>query len=60
MELKIVVILIIVSAVVFGVLGFVLGQIHRKNVAEAAIGSANQEATRIVNQAVSQAEQKKK
>lgn len=60
MELKIAIISIIAAAVVFGVIGFVLGQIHRKKVAEAAIGSANQEATRIVNQAMSLAEQKKK
>ena len=34
----------VVSAIVFGVLGFVLGGIHRKKVGEAAIGSATQEA----------------
>lgn len=54
------VILIAVAAVVAGVLGFVLGQIHRKKVAEAAIGSATEEATRIVNDAIAQAESKKK
>ena len=50
----------VVSAVVFGVLGFVIGGIHRKKVAEAEIGSANEEALRIVNQAVQTAESKKK
>ena len=46
------VVIAVVSAVVFGALGFVLGGIHRKKVAEAEIGSANEEALRIVNQAV--------
>lgn len=54
------IILIAVAAVVAGVLGFVLGQIHRKKVAEAAIGSATEEATRIVNDAIAQAESKKR
>jgi len=54
------IILIIAAAVVFGAVGFIIGGIHRKKVAEAAIGSATQEATRIVNQAVTQSEQKKK
>lgn len=54
------IILIAVAAVVAGVLGFVLGQIHRKKVAEAAIGSATEAATRIVNDAIAQAESKKK
>ncbi|MGN0569201.1 MAG: ribonuclease Y [Candidatus Fimenecus sp.] len=54
------VVIAVVSAVVFGALGFVLGGIHRKRVAEAEIGSANEEALRIVNQAVQTAENKKK
>ena len=54
------VVIAVVSAVVFGALGFVLGGIHRKKVAEAEIGSANEEALRIVNQAVQTAENKKK
>ena len=52
--------LIVAAAVVFGVVGFILGGIHRKKVAEAAIGSATEEANRIVSQAVSEAESKKK
>ena len=59
MEL-ITIILAVVSAVVFGVGGFVVGGLHRKKVAEAEIGSANEEALRIVNQAVQTAESKKK
>ena len=54
------VVIAIVSAVVFGVLGFVIGGVYRKKVAEAKIGSANEEALRIVNQAVQTAEGKKK
>lgn len=50
----------VAAAVVFGVLGFVLGGLHRKKVAEAAIGSATEEAARIVNQAVQTAENKRK
>ena len=54
------IILAVVSAVVFGAGGFVIGGLHRKKVAEAEIGSANEEALRIVNQAVQTAESKKK
>ena len=50
----------VVSAVVFGILGFVLGGLHRKRVGEAAIGSATEEAARIVNNAVQTAENKRK
>lgn len=51
---------VVASAIVFGALGFVLGGLYRKKVAEAKIGSANEEALRIVNQAVQTAESKKK
>ena len=54
------IILAVVSAVVFGVVGFTVGNLYRKKVAEAKIGSANEEALRIVNQAVQTAESKKK
>lgn len=54
------IIIAVVSAVVFGVIGFVVGNLYRKKVAEAKIGSANEEALRIVNQAVQTAESKKK
>lgn len=50
----------VAAAVVFGIIGFILGGLHRKRVAEAAIGSATEEATRIVNQAVQNAENKKR
>ena len=54
------IILAVVSAVVFGVIGFAIGNLYRKKVSEAKIGSANEEALRIVNQAVQTAESKKK
>ena len=50
----------IATLVVGGVVGFVAGGAHRKKVAEAAIGSATQEAARIVNNAMTEAEQRKK
>ncbi len=53
-------IIVIISAIATGVAGFVLGGINRKRVAETAIGSATKEAKRIVNEAISQAETKKK
>ena len=61
-DLKIwIAILIAVAALVIGlVLGFVLGGLHRKKVAEAAIGSAEQEANKIISDAISTAEAKKK
>ena len=54
------VILIVAAAVVFGVAGYIIGGLHRKKVAEATIGSANKEAARIVNEALTEAETKKK
>lgn len=60
MSTTIFIIAVVASAVVFGVLGFVIGGLYRKKVAEAKIGSANEEALRIVNQAVQTAESKKK
>lgn len=52
--------LIVAAAVIFGAVGFIVGTIHRRKVAEAAIGSATDEANRIVSEAVNQAESKKK
>lgn len=42
------------------VVGFFLGESHRKKVAEAKIGSAEEEARRLVNDAVKTAQQKRK
>lgn len=54
------IVIIVACVVVAAVAGVVIGILYRKKVAETAIGSAQQEATRIVNDAVSQAESKKK
>lgn len=45
---------------VLAVIGFVLGSIHRRKSAEKAIGSAEDEAKRILNDAMRVAETKKK
>lgn len=50
----------VVCAVVFGVLGFIFGSEHRRKTSEKEIGSATQEATRIINNALSEAEATKK
>ncbi|MCQ2470438.1 MAG: ribonuclease Y [Clostridia bacterium] len=52
--------IILACVVVALIAGVAVGIIYRKKVAEAAIGSAKQEATRIVNEAVSKAESVKK
>lgn len=52
--------LIVAAVIIGGAVGFVLGGLHRKKVAEAAIGSASDEAARILNAAMTEAEQKKK
>ena len=60
LPIYIAVILIAVAAVVCGGVGFVLGGVHRKKVAEAEIGSATEEANRILSDAMAEAESKKK
>lgn len=50
----------IVCALVFGILGFVLGGEHRRRTAEKEIGSATQEATKIINNALTESESIKK
>ncbi|MDD6702712.1 MAG: ribonuclease Y [Clostridiaceae bacterium] len=52
--------MIIACVVAAAAAGILVGIVYRKKVAEATIGSAQQEATRIVNDAVSKAESKKK
>ncbi len=54
------VIIAVVTLAVGGAVGFVIGGAHRKKVSEQAIGSAEKEATRIVNEAAKLAEEKKK
>ena len=55
-----VVVVVLVVAAVAGALGFYFGGESRKRTAEAKIGSAEEEAKRIVNDAIKAAEQKRK
>ena len=50
----------VVAAVVCGVVCFFAGSAHRRKTAEAKLGSAEEEAKRIVNDAIKAAEQKRK
>ena len=50
----------VVAAVIAGIIAFKLGVSYRKKVAEAEIGSAEDEARKIINDAVKTAETKKK
>ena len=54
------IVIALVCAVISGVLAFFAGVAHRKKEAELAIGSAEQEAKRIVSDAIKTAEAKKK
>ena len=56
----VVVVLVLVVAAVVGALCFYLGGENRKRTAEAKLGSAEEEAKRIVNDAIKAAEQKRK
>ncbi len=49
-----------VVALLFGVSGFVFGSLHRRKSAEATIGSAEEEARRILSDAMKNAESRKK
>jgi len=53
-------VIIVACVVAAAAAGVAIGIVYRKKVAEATIGSAQQEAARIVNDAVSKAESKKK
>ena len=54
------VLVVVVVAVAFGAAGFYAGMTYRKRTAEAKLGSAEEEAKRIVNDAIKSAEQKRK
>ncbi len=60
MDWYITLILVVATAVICGLIAFALGVAYRKRVGEAQIGSAETEATRIVNDAIKSAETKKK
>ncbi|MBE6733183.1 MAG: ribonuclease Y [Ruminococcaceae bacterium] len=49
-----------VTAVALGIVGFVIGLVYRKKSTENTIGSAKEEARRILNEAIKNAETKKK
>jgi len=50
----------VAAAIIFGVAAFYIGIAHRKKIAEAEIGSAEDQAKRILNEAYRNAEAKKK
>ena len=60
MPLVLAIILIAAAAVVSGGAFFFIGMTYRKNVAEKQIGSAEQEANKIVSEAMKTAEARKK
>ncbi|MDE7390121.1 MAG: ribonuclease Y [Lachnospiraceae bacterium] len=60
MQLWLAILLIVLVGITSGIAAFLAGVNHRKKIAEAEIGSAEQEAKRIVDEAVKEAEAKKK
>ena len=50
----------VIVAIVVGFVAFIAGFLYRKSVSEKTIGSAEMEATRIVNEAIKTADTKKK
>ena len=54
------IVLIAAAAVVFFIIGFAIGMAYRKRVSEREIGSAETEATRIINEAIRSGESRKK
>lgn len=59
-SLTVFIVVLVIGIIAALAIGFFVGIAYRKKVAEATIGSAQQEATRIVNDAISTAESKKK
>ena len=60
LELILAIILIVAAAVIGVIVGFIVGGQHRKKVAEKKIGSAEDEAKRILSNALTTAENKKR
>ena len=60
MEIPVVIGIAAAVAVVFMILGFFIGSFVRMKTSEKEIGSASQEATRIINNALTEAEAAKK
>ena len=60
MDIILAIILIVVAAVLGVAIGFFVGIVYRKKVAEREIGSAEAEATRLINEAIRSGESRKK
>lgn len=60
MPSSIIIAIVAACAVVFAAIGFIIGSEYRRKTSEKEIGSATQEATRILNSALSEAETTKK
>ncbi len=60
MDTTLAIILIVVGTLVGVIAGFVFGVVYRKKVAEREIGSAELEATRLINEAIRSGENRKK
>ena len=60
MQIVLLIVIGIVSGIVFGFIGFSLGIKHRKQSAESTIGSAEEEAKRIVSDSIRSSEARKK
>ena len=60
MELWLAIVLIIAGIIISAILFFFIGISYRKKVAEKQIGSAEQEATRMINEAIKSGESKKR
>ena len=53
-------ILIIITAIIVGVIAFAMGVSYRKRIAEAKIGSAEERASKIIDDAITASEAKKR
>ena len=60
MNIGLAIALIVAGVAVSGIVFFLVGMMYRKNVAEKEIGSAEEEAKRILNEAIKSAENKKR
>ena len=60
METWLAIVLIILGVIISAIIFFILGVNYRKKVAEKEIGSAEQEATRLINEAIKSGENKKR
>ena len=60
METWLAIVLILLGVIISAIIFFILGVNYRKKVAEKEIGSAEQEATRLINEAIKSGENKKR